>query len=54
VAPFLASAAAENMAALRTLHYLRREAASALREDFERLLAAVPEREPTDTERTFD
>lgn len=49
---FLASAAAEKMAALRTLEYLRREAADANREDFERFLAAVPHREPIETDRT--
>ena len=48
---FLASAAAEKMAALRTLDYLRREAASGRREDFERFLAAVPGQEPIETDR---
>ena len=48
---FLASAAAEKMAALRTLDYLRKEAASGRREDFERFLAAVPKREPIETDR---
>lgn len=48
---FLASAAAEKMAALRTLDYLRREAAAGGREDFEKFLATVPEREPIDTDR---
>jgi hypothetical protein len=48
---FLASAAAEKMAALRTLDYLRQEAASGRREDFERFLAAVPDREPAETDR---
>ena len=51
---FLASAAAEKMAALRTLDYLRREAASGSREEFERFLAAVPEREPLETDRMPD
>ena len=45
------SAAAEKMAALRTLDYLRREAASGRREDFERFLAAAPDREPIETDR---
>src|ERR1700722_13919274 len=40
---FLASAAAEKMAALRTRDYLRREAANGRREDFDRFLAAVPD-----------
>lgn len=48
---FLASAAAEKMAALMTLDYLRREAAQGRREDFERFLAAVPHREPDETDR---
>ena len=48
---FLASAAAEKMAALMTLDYLRREAAQGQREDFERFLAAVPHREPEETDR---
>jgi len=48
---FLASAAAEKMAALMTLDYLRREAALGRREDFERLLAAVPHREPDESDR---
>jgi hypothetical protein len=45
---FLASAAAEKMAALRTLDYLRREAAGGKREDFDRFLAAVPDAEPAE------
>ncbi len=48
---FLASAAAEKMAALSTLDYLRGEAASGRREDFERYLAAVPHREPVESDR---
>jgi hypothetical protein len=48
---FLASAAAEKMAALRTLDYLRREAAGGRREDFERFLAAVPDHPPMETDR---
>jgi Arc/MetJ-type ribon-helix-helix transcriptional regulator len=51
---FLASAAAEKMAALRTLDYLRREAANGRREDFDRFLAVVPNREPMETDRTGD
>jgi hypothetical protein len=43
---FLATAAAEKMAAIRTLEYLRREAATGRREDFDRFLAAVPRRQP--------
>ncbi len=48
---FLASAAAEKLAALRTVNYLRREVAGARREDFERFLAAVPDREPIERDR---
>jgi Arc/MetJ-type ribon-helix-helix transcriptional regulator len=48
---FLASAAAEKMAALRTLDYLRREAAAGRREDFERFLGAVPDQEPIEADR---
>jgi len=52
---FLASAAAEKMAALRTLDYLRRQAAEGKREDFDRFLAAVPkDREPDETDRISD
>ena len=51
VEQFLASAAAEKMAALCTLEYLRREAAGGRREDFERFLAAVPDRQPIETDR---
>lgn len=39
---FLASAAAEKIAAMRTVEYLRSEAAKGRHEDFERVLAAVP------------
>jgi hypothetical protein len=48
---FLASAAAEKMAALRTLAYLKREAETGRRDDFDRFLAAVPDREPVETDR---
>jgi hypothetical protein len=48
---FPASAAAEKIAALRTVDYLRREGAAGRREDFERFLAAVPDREPIETDR---
>jgi Arc/MetJ-type ribon-helix-helix transcriptional regulator len=47
---FLASAAAEKMAALRTLDYLRQEAAGGRREDFDRFLAAVPNATPSETD----
>jgi Arc/MetJ-type ribon-helix-helix transcriptional regulator len=48
---FLASAAAEKMDALRTLDYLRKEAANGRRADFDRFLAAVPDHEPVETDR---
>ena len=48
---FLASAAAEKMAALRTLDYLRQEGAAGKHEDFERYLAIVPDQEPIETDR---
>ena len=50
VGQFLASAAAEKMAALRTLDYLRAEAALGKREDFEQFLAAVPHRQPEESD----
>jgi hypothetical protein len=43
---FLASAAAEKLAAVKTMEYLRQEAAAGRREDFERYLAAVPAAPP--------
>ena len=45
---FIASAAAEKMAAVHTLDYLRREAVAGKREDFERFLGAVPDVPPSD------
>lgn len=48
---FLALAAAEKVAALQTLDFLRREAAKGRREDFDRFLAAVPVGEPIETDR---
>lgn len=43
---FIASAAAEKMASVLTVEFLRKEAAAGRREDFERFLAAVPDAEP--------
>lgn len=43
---FIASAAAEKLAALQTLEHLRREAAQGRREDFERWLSLVPDAPP--------
>ena len=51
---FLASAAAEKMAALRTLDYLRAEAAQGRREHFDRFLAGVPDQKPIETDRLPD
>ena len=51
---FLASAAAEKMAALRTLDYLRTEAANGRREGFDRFLAALPDQPPIETDRMPD
>jgi hypothetical protein len=48
---FLASAAAEKIAAIRTVEYLRSEAAKGRREDFERVLASVPRAPVPDTDR---
>jgi hypothetical protein len=48
---FLALAAAEKIAALHTVEYLRREGARGRREDFERVLAAVPDVEPDEGDR---
>ncbi len=48
---FLASAAAEKMAALATLDFLRREAAQGRREDFDAFLAAVPHGPVPETDR---
>lgn len=47
---FLASAAAEKLASIMTVDYLRREAAEARREDFEQFLAAVPRGELKETD----
>jgi hypothetical protein len=43
---FLASAAGEKLAVSMTIDYLRREANSGRREDFEKFLAAIPNAEP--------
>jgi predicted transcriptional regulator len=54
VEQFLASAAAEKVAALRTASYLRREAEQGRRQDFERFLNAVPDVEPAETDQLPD
>ena len=43
---FLVTAAAEKMSAILTKSYLEAEAAKGLREDFEKVLRAVPHVEP--------
>ena len=43
VSQFLASAAGEKLAVLMTMDYLRREADSGRREDFDHCLKAVPD-----------
>ena len=43
---FIASAAAEKMASVLTLDYLRAEAAQGRRADFDRYLAAAPDAPP--------
>lgn len=48
---FLASAAAEKMAALTTLEFLRHEAEQGRREHFEAFLASVPHGPVTETDR---
>jgi len=51
VSQFLVSAAGEKLAAIMTMDYLRREAASGRREDFERYLNAVPDVPPPESDR---
>lgn len=51
VSQFLASAAAEKLAVMLTVDYLRREAAAGRREDFERYLAGVPNVAPPENDR---
>jgi hypothetical protein len=46
----VALAVAEKLSALRTVDFLRDEGRSGRRENFERFLAAVPDREPIDTD----
>ena len=51
VSQFLASAASEKLAVILTMDYLRREAVSGRREDFEHYLTAVPDVAPEDNDR---
>ena len=48
---FVASAAAEKLAAVKTVDYLRNEAAQGRREDFDHYLAAVPKATPPSEDR---
>ena len=48
VSQFLASAAGEKLAVMMTIDYLKREAASGRREDFDHYLKAVPDVPPAD------
>lgn len=50
VSQFLASAASEKLAVMMTMDYVRREAASGRREDFEHYLNAVPNGAPPGTD----
>ena len=43
---FVATAAAEKLAVVRTMEYLRSEAAQGRRSDFDRFLGAVPKVQP--------
>lgn len=51
VSQFLASAAGGKLAVVLTVDYLRREAASGRREDFEHYLEAVPDAVPAEDDR---
>jgi len=51
VSQFLASAASEKLAVVMTMDYLRREAASGRREDFEHYLKAVSDTVPPEEDR---
>jgi hypothetical protein len=51
VSQFLASAAGEKLAVILTMDYLRREASSGRREDFEHYLKAVPNVDPPESDR---
>jgi predicted transcriptional regulator len=50
VSQFLASAAAEKLAVMMTMDYLRREAASGRREDCEHYLKVVPDAVPPEAD----
>jgi predicted transcriptional regulator len=48
---FIAYALTEKVSSLRTIDYLRQRAAQANMEDFDRLLAMVPDAEPDENDR---
>lgn len=54
VEQFIASATGEKLAVWMSLEHLRQEAALGRREDLERFLAAVPDREPEELDRVRD
>ena len=51
ISQFMASAAGEKLAVMMTMDYLRQEAASGRREDFDRYLASVPNVAPAENDR---
>jgi predicted transcriptional regulator len=51
IGQYIARAAGEKLAAVRAIEALRREAASGRREDFERVLNAVPDVQPEPDDR---
>lgn len=52
VSQFLASAASEKLAALKTVDFLKTEAAKGRREDFAKYLASVPNVPPAESDRS--
>ena len=51
ISQFMVSAAGEKLAVMMTMDYLRREAASGRRKDFDRHLASVPNVSPAENDR---
>lgn len=51
ISQFLASAAAEKLAVVTTMDYLRREAAAGRRQDFQDYLNAIPDTPPSEPDR---
>jgi hypothetical protein len=54
VEQFIASATGEKLAVWVSLEHLRQEAALGRREDLEQFLAAVPDREPAESDKVTD